>query len=272
MEKKIFERKISGGVFLKKLLILLGIFCLVAFIALPAQAVEFYGGGFYTAFPGNEELNEHFEELAEGAEEEFEGENFDVAYSLLNSGFGFFIGGKYEVIDNLKVGAEFERFSGSGGVFLSGEFEEEGEEETPQQVVLVELDVGLNYKLTVNGILGTVSYDVTDWLAVSGGVGYYFGKLTGIGEVEMIVDGEEQEELPENMNDLVFSEEYNLKSSFGFKIGALANYNVWDNLDVVGGLNYRILSMEMDEEDLEMEDDTFNLNGIEIRLGVSYSF
>ncbi len=150
----------------------------------------------------------------------------------VGGGFGFFLGGKYEALEDLKVIGQYEMIRASGT-------DAEG-------------DVYLN----LHGLVGMVSYDIFSeeefTLYMKGGPGYYFGSMG------VIVEG--------------FDLGFGLEPGLGLKVGGGAEYEVTPDVKILGDLSYRWFTtkLDIDNEELEMEEGNFS--GLDISLGASYSF
>jgi len=128
-----------------------------------------------------------------------------------NTAFGFYVGGKYEVLENLKIGGQFERFSSS-------------ETETEEGITTTGT-------LTVNGIVGLASYDLLRdediGLSLKGGPGFYFGSSSAE------VNG--------------FTMSFDLEGALGFKGGCGFSYALTPDLDATGNVFYRFLRTSVED-------------------------
>lgn len=109
-------------------------------------------------------------------------------------------------------------------------------------------------RLSINGLVASGAYNISEAAEIEevdiygrAGIGYYFGQI-GIEEIS-----------------------FNLESSLGFKFGAGVEYEVIPGLHLAGNANYRILETGL-EGDWGEVDDTVNLSGVEIGVGMSFRF
>ena len=86
-------------------------------------------------------------------------------------------------------------------------------------------------QIPVNGVVGTVKINLTDYLAINGAIGYYFGEMTA------------EERDYEFGSDLINQRSKEELNGIGYKFGADINYPVNENINIFGGADYRILSV-----------------------------
>lgn len=219
-----------------------------------SNGFEFIGGGIYTTVD-SDELNDEVvgvnlilnllkEELY------YDGFKADVSkMDKIDSAFGFYAGGLLPVNDNFKFGGYYERFKLSSEANLT----------VPSE----NADININIDLPVNGIVGTARYSINKFVAINGGVGFYFGEFSE--SIKFYEDGREVK-----VEDLSLDHKVDI-NGFGFKFGADINYPINEQTSINGGANYRILSLTPKDED-KYGDDEINLNGFEIRGGIAYKF
>lgn len=193
--------------------------------------MSIYGGAYYTTF-ADSDLDELEEEL-----------DLD-----LSSGFGIKAGGEMAITPEFGLAAEYTRIFNSDSV--SDTFEED------EQTVDVDIDISM----PINALRGDAVLYVSQFIEqenvpeikLTGGAGYYFGEM----KFEFTAtDGIEEYSETE-------TEDY---SGLGIKLGLSVEQEVADDFSVRGDLGYRIL-------DLEIVDDDLNANGLEVGGGVAYSF
>ena len=148
----------------------------------------------------------------------------------MQSGMGFYLGGRYHYNEEISVIGQFERFTTS---------------QTEDNITAI---------LSINGLVGSGAFNISEAAEIAevdiygrAGIGYYFGQI-GIEEVS-----------------------FDLESSLGFKFGAGVEYEVIPGLHLAGNANYRILETGL-EGDWGDVDDTVDLSGIEIGVGMSFAF
>ncbi len=204
---------------------------------------DLYGNFIYTTFADDDLV----------ISEDINGETFNID---LSSALGFGIGGEVNITPEISASAEYVRFSTSDSESFSEELN--NDEPIPQQVFQANID----FKMVVNAIRGNFVYDISSMIEeeevpaikLKAGAGYYFGGLDI--EFQVTEDGEVVDE---------FSEREDFDGGFGFRIGAEIEQEIMEDLSIRGDIGYRIL-------DLTVEDENFDLNGIEIGAGLSYSF
>ena len=138
-------------------------------------------------------------------------------------------------------------------------------------------DTDLAIDLSVNSLVGMLSFDVSKHYSLSTGGGYYLGSLKWAENNDLSrghYDGE-----------MVFEEtiEYNVSenaglSGFGLKVGSSFKHSLAENLNFVVTGNYRWLYLEIDRKGegssytpgLLSGYSSLNTNGLEIKIGVSF--
>lgn len=232
---------------------LLLVLCALLILSVTVNAFEFIGGAYYTIFNSEDidDMNDLIKQFNLDLEtiEKIAEENdipIDITkFKELKGSFGFYAGGLLPVTEKFKIGGYYERFN----------LKTEGGYHLPI------VNAGEKYKLQipVNGVVGTVKINLTDYLAINGAIGYYFGEMTA--EVRVYEFG----------SDLINQRSKEELNGIGYKFGADINYPVNENINIFGGADYRILSVGLKDEDVPKED-KLNLDGYVIRGGISYSF
>ena len=138
-------------------------------------------------------------------------------------------------------------------------------------------DTDLAIDLSVNSLVGMLSFDLSKHYSLSTGGGYYLGSL----------NWEENTDLSRGYYDgeMVFEEtiEYNVSknaglSGFGLKVGSSFKHSLAENLNFVVTGNYRWLHLEINRKGegssytpgLLSGYSSLNTNGLEIKIGVSF--
>lgn len=124
----------------------------------------------------------------------------------------------------------------------------------------------INSGIEVNGLYGSIFYKINDYFDITGGVGYYLGKLKNNGYVEMT--GFPREDL---------NYDTDLKGTIGYKLGAKFNYKLLNNFSLLCSINYRSLVMAIEDEikmdvPFEVQISKADLSGLEGQIGLSYLF
>ncbi|MTI59486.1 MAG: porin family protein [Firmicutes bacterium] len=217
---------------MKKLTVLFTVFLLfsVTVVGL-ASDWEVIGGFTYTTID-SDELDDFVDSLNNSLEEEAYGYDVDISkVDKIDSGSGFYLGGRLPINENIKIGGYYEYFNAdTEGKVKSLDFDEE---------------IKIEMEIPVNGLVGIASYNINDYLAVNGGLGYYFGEIeikTGPFSI-----------MKTDLNGL------------GFKLGTDLNYPLNEKISIIGAANYRILTLEADD----YYDDDIDFNGFEFKGGIS---
>ena len=164
----------------------------------------------------------------------------------LESGFGFQGGIRYWInsMFGFEGGLDYAGSSTSGTIY---NFFEEDEY----------LDV--NISLSILGPYGRGVFKLTDNINIMGGLAYYFGT----------------DEL--NFINIAYDREVK-GASLGGLFGAEFVSPVAENIEITGGLNYRIVDMPWEEIEVNTESGDIdeevstNMSGLNIKIGISYLF
>ena len=216
---------------MKKLTVLITLsFLLVLTMGVSAQEVsmenmKMVGGVSYNTFDGTISV--------EGSQDENIFEDND-----LDSGFGFYVGGKYNIQGNIDFVGQYERY------FINDSWTDNQSGNT------------IDYNINLNSLVGLFSYDFmpTNNINVSllGGPGYYFGEIsTSVKEIDYDVIAD-------------------FKSSIGYKLGAEVEHRLKKNLNLNANGFYRDLEMEIAGQDYET--DKIDFSGFEFSVGLNYKF
>lgn len=204
-----------------------------------AGDLEVIGGFTYTTIDSDDlddlvdSFNNSLEEEASRSEE-LHGYDIDISkVDKIDSASGFYLGGRLPINEKVKIGGYYEYFNAdSEGKVKYLDFDEE---------------IKLKMEIPVNGLVGIASYNINDYLAVNGGLGYYFG------EIEIKTGS-----LSIMKTDL---------NGLGFKLGTDLNFPLSEKISIIGAANYRILTLEADDFDEDI-----NFNGLEFKGGISCKF
>jgi len=248
---------------MKKTVLAIGLVLALSLSA--AASFEFYGGGSYNTFDP-EALNALIKEANDWAEG-IQGVDVTKAEDL-KSAFGAFGGVRYWVNPTMAVGGEVEYF----GAKSEGSVEVTGGEGDPSG------SIDASVSASVTGFSGAGAFKASPELTVFASAGYYYLN----GEVAV----KDDDDLLEN----AFDEELGAsKAKFsdkglGFKAGVAFAYPIADELSIVGRAAYRSLKFDEIEFDdnygLEKEvfeiadlaDEEIDFSGLEVGLGIVYSF
>ena len=166
------------------------VICLVAFLTFStyAQEIEIRGGGSYITLSDDD---------------------------APDGGFGFYVGGKYNIFDDLNAIGQYEKY------FISETIDD------------VDVDIDLN------AILGLASFDLMPEnqtnISLMGGPGFYFGSLS-VKEGGMEIS-------------------FNLESSLGLKFGAALEHKLVEDINLNIGGFYRILEMGIEIDDFPTDEE-----------------
>jgi hypothetical protein len=255
---------------MKKTVLAIGLVLALSLSA--AASFEFYGGGSYNTFDP-EALNALIKEANDWAEG-IQGVDVTKAEDL-KSAFGAFGGVRYWVNPTMAVGGEVEYFGAKSEGSVEATYDDGDGTETTGSV-------DASVSASVTGFSGAGAFKASPELTVFASAGYYY--LNG----EVAVkddDGLLEEALGEDA--LVASKAKFSDKGLGFKAGVAFAYPIADELSIVGRAAYRSLKfdeIEFDddddryglEEDVEeidaLADEEIDFSGLEVGLGIVYSF
>lgn len=252
---------------MKKTVLAIGL-VLALSLSVAAASFEFYGGGSYNTF-SPDALNE-LVDLANDypdllVEEEFAGEEELTLTEAkeIKGGFGAFGGVRYWVNPTMAVGGEIEYFGAKS----------EGSIEIDDKAGA--FDASINASVT--GFSGSGAFKASPELTAFASAGYYYLN----GEVEIALDGD----VKELLGNFDGGKSKFTDSGLGFKAGIAYAYPVADELSILGRVAYRSLKfdeVEFDDDDkygLEVDVkeiaealDEIDFSGLEVGLGIVYSF
>lgn len=258
---------------MKKTVLAIGL-VLALSLSVAAASFEFYGGGSYNTF-SPDALNE-LVDLANDypdllVEEEFAGEEELTLTEAkeIKGGFGAFGGVRYWVNPTMAVGGEIEYF----GAKSEGSIEiDDKAESDPFKGAF---DASINASVT--GFSGSGAFKASPELTAFASAGYYYLN----GEVEIALDGD----VKGLLGSFDGGKSKFTDSGLGFKAGIAYAYPVADELSILGRVAYRSLKfdeVEFDDDDkygLEVDVkeiaealDEIDFSGLEVGLGIVYSF
>lgn len=217
-----------------------------------SNGFEFIGGGIYTTvdsdFLNNVTKNVNY--LFKGIQNETDLQLSISEMDEINSGFGLYVGGLLPLNRNFKIGGYYERLN----------FSSEGNLKSP---LINREEIEVSIGLPVNGVVGTAVLNINDFISLNGGVGYYFGGYNT--RLTCFENGIEVE-----VPNLTLDETVDV-SGIGFNFGANIDYPINEQMSIIGGANYRILSLAPKDED-KYGDNEIDLDGFEFRGGIAYKF
>ena len=234
-----------------KLLIpgLLLLLVLTPSLACAANTYRLSGGGMYTTLKLTD-LNNAIENYNDSIEQ-FEQEGANVSkMDKINQAFGFFVGTRMDVGGGLALGGTVDTFTAGTGTDIDYE-DQYGE-----------IDVDLDIDLSISGLAGTVSANINDYIGVSGGGGYYLGTINMSSSITATGDYSQYSE--DNM-----SESADV-SGTGFKAGGHINYPFSRQVRLYSAVHYRILDLEVHDDNSLTNGSLLNANGVEVRFGISF--
>ena len=274
---------------MKKTVLAIGLVLALSLSA--AASFEFYGGGSYNTFDPEalnaliKEANDWAEKAAKAAKAAEEIQGVDVVdvtkldvtkLEDIKSGFGAFGGVRYWVNPTMAVGGEVEYFGAKSEGSVEATYQQ-GEAETTGSI-------DASVSASVTGFSGAGAFKASPELTVFASAGYYYLN----GEVAVKDDDDLLERLDDALDALDASKAKFSDKGLGFKAGVAFAYPIADELSIVGRAAYRSLKfdeIEFDDDDddrygLEEEveeidalaDEEIDFSGLEVGLGIVYSF
>ena len=251
---------------MKKTVLAIGLVLALSLSA--AASFEFYGGGSYNTFDP-EALNALIKEANDWAEG-IQGVDVTKAEDL-KSAFGAFGGVRYWVNPTMAVGGEVEYFGAKSEGRVEATYHPVGGTETTGSV-------DTSVSASVTGFSGAGAFKASPELTVFASAGYYYlnGEVA-VNDDDLLADFGKGI----NASKAKFSDK-----GLGFKAGVAFAYPIADELSIVGRAAYRSLKfdeIEFDdddryglEEDVEeidaLADEEIDFSGLEVGLGIVYSF
>ena len=250
---------------MKKTVLAIGLVLALSLSA--AASFEFYGGGSYNTFDP-EALNALIKEANDWAEG-IQGVDVTKAEDL-KSAFGAFGGVRYWVNPTMAVGGEVEYFGAKSEGSVEATYQPDSGLETTGSI-------DASVSASVTGFSGAGAFKASPELTVFASAGYYY--LNGEVAVKaddglLAVFGEVLEASKAKFSD----------KGLGFKAGVAFAYPIADELSVVGRAAYRSLKFDeiefddkygLEEEVKEiaaLKDEEIDFSGLEVGLGIVYSF
>jgi len=224
---------------------------LLLFFSVPtyANSSELIGGIFYTSLelPSlNEAIDNYNDEIEEIEQEGVSATEMDE----IDDAIGYFGGTKLDLNDEISLSGTFETFTESTGTKI--DYSEDGNS----------IEVDLEIELSVSGLVGTLSFELNEYIGLIGGGGYYFGEISMSGSATSTGDYSDYFVLEETSD----STDLN---GFGFKAGGYFSYPVNYQLAINAAVHYRFLELETGANSLTNAT-ALDTNGIELRFGVAF--
>lgn len=271
---------------MKKTVLAIGLVLALSLSA--AASFEFYGGGSYNTFDPEalndliKLANDELDGWEKGTGLSFQGTTVTITeltktkFDDLKAGFGAFGGVRYWVNPTVAVGGEIEYFGAKSEGSAEGTVKSSAES-------TVDVSIDGSISASVTGFSGACAFKASPELTVFASAGYYYLN----GEVAVKDDDDLLKRLDNALDALKASKAKFSDKGLGFKAGVAFAYPIADELSIVGRAAYRSLKfdeIEFDddddryglEEDVEeidaLADEEIDFSGLEVGLGIVYSF
>jgi len=215
-----------------------------------AAAPELVGGVTRITI-GLTDINEEIDTI--NAELDGEDYSYEDYAEKMDSTTGYFIGLQTSLNNKWKLEGQYERYNLRSNCSY---------EYSTFDSVLTNTYFQKYWDLGINGLVGTATYQVNDYLALTGAIGDYSALYNEYEYTkEVIYDDSDPEMSSVGISTNITTIEENM-SGIGYKAGAVLSYQPREGWYLLGAVNYRMLTLVgMSLDELEFDAGGFEFSG-----------